>query len=283
MNNFRAAAPDDLNVSVLLDQEKAYNRVNPTYLRIVLHQFGFPASLVESVSSLFFGTHISLSINGWLGAPIQQQRGHRQGNPLSPLLFNLAFEPFLRTILACSELRGMAMSTDGRPRIAERMEVASSQIPRATSDDFLRAPVLPPRVKLLSYADDLEVFLADPREWPVLLSLLSLYGQASNAKVNLDKTVLVSLSGRSHDEWKQLAAVTNIEWYDESSTGSVRFLGYPLYHTKGQLGHFLDAITVKLQRQCNLLAKRNLSIRGTGLVAQKGLHAKIRRLESWLI
>ncbi|GAN01832.1 conserved hypothetical protein [Mucor ambiguus] len=34
MTNLRAAAPDDPNVSVLLDQEKAYDRVNPTYLRM---------------------------------------------------------------------------------------------------------------------------------------------------------------------------------------------------------------------------------------------------------
>ncbi|KAK4518752.1 uncharacterized protein ATC70_008974 [Mucor velutinosus] len=278
MTNLRAAAPDDPNVSVLLDQEKAYDRVNPTYLRMVLHQFGFPASLVESVSSLFFGTHISLSINGWLGAPIQQQRGLRQGDPLSPLLFNLAFEPFLRTILACSELRGVAMSTNTRSPLAGRTSNASSQIPPHGNHDLLRAPESPPRIKLLSYADDLEVFLTSTAEWPVLLSLLSLYGKASNAKVNLNKTILVSLSGKRHESWTHLAETSNIEWYDESSIGSVRYLGYPLYHTKEQLAHFLDSVTVNLQRQCNLLKKRQLSIRGKGLVANSLLLSRMWHL-----
>ena len=54
--------------------------------------------------------------------------------------------------------------------------------------------VRPPAVKILAYGDDLEVFLSSPGEWPVLLSLLENYDQASNAKVDLSKTVLVSLT-----------------------------------------------------------------------------------------
>ncbi|KAK4509867.1 uncharacterized protein ATC70_007171 [Mucor velutinosus] len=275
MNNLRAAAPNDPNVAVLLDQEKAYDRVNPTYLTMVLHQFGFPASLVDSISGLFFDTRISLSINGWLGAPIEQRRGLRQGDPLSPLLFNLAFEPFLRTILACADLRGVAMSTDKRSTLARQISVASAPIEPQTDHVLLRAPTSPPRVKMLSYADDLEVFLTSPAEWPVLLSLLSLYGKASNAKVNLEKTVLVSLTGKPHDDWKHLADPSNVVWHDESSTGSVRYLGYPLYHTDVQLAHFLDTITVKVQRQYNSLTKRQLSIRDKGLVANSLLLSRL--------
>ncbi|KAG1062166.1 hypothetical protein G6F42_027486 [Rhizopus arrhizus] len=216
---------------------------------MVLQQFGFPASLVASISHLFFSTRISVSINGWLGSPFTQGRGLRQGDPLSPLLFNLAFEPLLRTILACSQLQGVAMSSHNRPPLAKQIERVSSQIPLSLRHDFLRNSTDPPKVKLLSYADDLEIFLSSPEEWPVLLSLLSLYGKASNAKVNLSKTVLVSLSGQRHEAWSSLAEQSSIEWYDESSTGSVRYLGYPLYHTQAQLDHFLDAIKIKIQ-QC---------------------------------
>ncbi|KAG2209688.1 hypothetical protein INT47_001834, partial [Mucor saturninus] len=63
----------------------------------------------------------------------------------------------------------------------------------------------PSPVKLVSYADDLEVFLTGPGEWPVLKSLLDCYGRASNAKVNLSKTVLVSLSGVGHAAWVDIA------------------------------------------------------------------------------
>ena len=77
-----------------------HHSVHPEYLRRVLLHFGFPSTLVTSLSKLFFGTRIHVSINGWLGSAFTQGRGLRQGDPLSPLLFNLAFEPMLRSISA---------------------------------------------------------------------------------------------------------------------------------------------------------------------------------------
>lgn len=164
MVNLRYAAPLDRNVAVLLDQEKAYDRVNTTYLAMVLHQFGFPVSLVASISNLFFSTRIFVSINGWSGSSFTQSRGLRQGDSLSPLLFNLAFEPLLRTFLACSQLQGVALSPNNRSPLAKQIGRVSSQIPLYLSHDFLRTSTDPPNVKLLSYADVFEIFLSSPEE-----------------------------------------------------------------------------------------------------------------------
>lgn len=84
--------------------------MHPTYLEKVLLRFGFPSSLVSCLCSLFFDTEISISINGWLGAPFMQQRGPRESDPLSPLVFNLAFEPFLRSILACPGITDLSLA-----------------------------------------------------------------------------------------------------------------------------------------------------------------------------
>jgi hypothetical protein len=294
MANLRSSAPDLPQVAVLLDQEKAYDRVHPEYLRRVLLRFGFPSGLVGCLSSLFFGTQISVSINGWLGAAIPQLRGLRQGDPLSPLLFNLAFEPLLRSLLACSGLSGVSLAPVVVPRSWKpKIRTVRIDLDDDTGNyplDFVSGLPPPAPIKILSYADDLEVFLSSPGEWLVLLSLLEVYGRASNAKVNLNKTVVVSLSGVAHQSWIDIASAAGVEWHDSTSIGSVRYLGYPLYHTDVQLLHFLDAIKVKLERHANMLRQRHLSIRGTGLVANSLLLSKVYHLlrvvpvpDKWLL
>ncbi|KAG2193794.1 hypothetical protein INT47_009936 [Mucor saturninus] len=278
MANAPDVAPSIPQVAVLLDQEKAYDRGHPDYLRKVLLRFGFPLTLVDCLGTLFFGTEISISINGWLGIPIAQSRGLRQGNPLSPLLYNLAFEPLLRSILACSGLSGVSLG-GGAVSSAVCPLVPSVWIdtPHSSDRDFIiQSVVTPPSpVKLLSYADDLEVFLTGPGEWPVLKSLLDCYCRASNAKVNLGKTVLVSLSGVAHAAWVDIAHSEGVEWHDSSYVGAVRYLGFPLYHTSTQLDTFLDDLRLKILRYSNILSQGNLSLRGSGLVANSLLLSRL--------
>ncbi|CEP09734.1 hypothetical protein [Parasitella parasitica] len=62
------------------------------------------------------------------------------------------------------------------------------------------------------------------------------------------------------------------------SSSAVRYLGYALYHTESRLSDFLDGLLVKVQRHCNLLKQRNLSIRGAGLAANSLLLFKVYHL-----
>ena len=278
MRNACSQPTSSPSVAVFLDQEKAYDRVHPEYLRRVLLHFGFPSSLITSLCKLFFSTQIHISINGWLGVPFQQGRGLRQGDPLSPLLFNLAFEPLLRTILA-SSLSGVSLSplplrSIYRPNptmVKEKDQYGAEQLDYISAS-FTRSP---PPLKMLSYADDLEVFLTSPNEWPILLDILDQYRQASNAKVNLSKTIVMSMSGVPHEEWTSLASEYGAQWHDRHSSTAVRYLGYPLYHNDAQLFNFLDNIKSKIARHAQLLKARHLSIRGASTVANSLLLSRL--------
>jgi hypothetical protein len=177
--------------------------------------------IVEVIIHLFYETQISLSINGWLGVPFLQQRGLRQGDPLSPLLFNLAFEPLLRYILASDTIPGITLPYVSHP---------STQLPLPDNPSIGNAYSSQP-LKILVYADDLVVFLSSPAEWKALIAIMDLYGRASNAKINIEKTIVISLSGATHRVWKHLlnSVSEQIQWHDAQCQTAVRYLGYPLY------------------------------------------------------
>ena len=86
-------------IGLLCDQEKAYDRIHPDYLRAVLVQFGFPEQFVLAITSLFYGTSMQVNVNGHLTLPAPLGRGLRQGDPISPILFNLALERLIRAII----------------------------------------------------------------------------------------------------------------------------------------------------------------------------------------
>jgi hypothetical protein len=122
-------------IGLLLDQEKAYDRVHPKYLEQVLLRFGFPSVLVNSLLGLLFSTSLRLNVNGFLFDSVPQLRELRQRDPISPVLFNLTFKPFLRGILDYPSFTGSSLPSSPRYSLVN------------TSDS-------PEDVKLLAYADD---------------------------------------------------------------------------------------------------------------------------------
>ncbi|KAI8327653.1 hypothetical protein BC941DRAFT_330164, partial [Chlamydoabsidia padenii] len=62
----------------------------------------------------------------------------------------------------------------------------------------------------LAYADDLVLFINDIAEWETAKNLLQLYGQASNARINLSKTIMISMTGRHHQQWTDITMTSGI-------------------------------------------------------------------------
>ncbi|KAG2232849.1 hypothetical protein INT48_006301 [Thamnidium elegans] len=135
---------------------------------------------------------------------VNQQRGLRQGDPLSPILFNLALEPLLLAILQDESFIGFSYENkDGTHN-----------------------------VKALAYADDICTILHSLEDYNKLQQHLQAYVSVSNAKFNQDKTEAFSLSGYSDEEWKQNLMTNSINIYHTNrDTEPFRYLGYYMIYT----------------------------------------------------
>lgn len=77
---------------LLLDFEKAYDRVNWTFLRQTMTRMGFHPTWINQVMSLNENTAASVVVNGEQSKTFPLQRSVRQGCPLAPYLFLLTVD-----------------------------------------------------------------------------------------------------------------------------------------------------------------------------------------------
>ncbi|CEP08443.1 hypothetical protein, partial, partial [Parasitella parasitica] len=118
-------------VGIAIDSAKAYDYVNEEYTCSVLDRFGFLAAFTNCIRSLFFDTQIVINMNGFLTTPVHQRRGLRQGDAISPILFNFAPEPLILSILHDSSIQDAASNSrvDFHKSVAFPMEGKSSLVP----------------------------------------------------------------------------------------------------------------------------------------------------------
>ena len=82
-----------------LDYEKAYDRIDRSFLIKVLESRGFSPRWVSLVKTLLDNGSVGVRINDTNSEYFIAGRGVRQGDPISPLLFNLTAEVFTKMLM----------------------------------------------------------------------------------------------------------------------------------------------------------------------------------------
>jgi len=85
---------------LLLDSEKAYDRVSHEWLQTCLIKSGFLVSLTTLILNILHSTSGQIITNNCLSFCFKIQSRVRQGDPLAPILFILLIEPLLRDLEA---------------------------------------------------------------------------------------------------------------------------------------------------------------------------------------
>ncbi|KAG1472192.1 hypothetical protein G6F56_001689 [Rhizopus delemar] len=244
------ASSSDKSLALLLDQEKAYDRVNLDYLEKVLKTWGFPDSIVHSVIMMLRNNRITINVNGFLSNDVFKRRGLKQGDPVLPVLYSLSLEPFLLAVLQYFNYLGYTMKL--------KEELITLDIPNTSVN-----------VKVLCYADDTLVFLQNLNDLNQLKIHLHTYCAASNTRINFNKVESILLSGRNHTHYgRSMLTDMNIpEIHLPTNYDPIVYLGFPLIQSSLQRKTYNTKLIAKIQQQMSLHSTRSLSRLGRATIA----------------
>lgn len=85
---------------LFVDFKAAYDSINRDKLWEVMDSFGIPAKLTRLIKSCTYNSKSKISFGGELSGEFQITTGLRQGDALSPALFNIALESVMRTVIS---------------------------------------------------------------------------------------------------------------------------------------------------------------------------------------
>jgi len=180
-----------------LDISKAFDSVAWTFLLEILSHLGFGPSWCTLIANLLKSASTQIILNGEPGDYIYHQRGLRQGDPLSPMLFILV------------------------------MDVLNSLFSQANREGLLR-PLHSTGQRLSLYADDVALFIR-PEEADLQLtkSLLQIFGEASGLHTNLHKSSVIPIQCDNN-----IAEVVNDTLQCTTAAFPSTYLGLPISDRK---------------------------------------------------
>lgn len=146
-----------------MDMEKAFDRVAWDYMLATCCHVGLGPHMMTWIAAFYQNPSARLKINGTLSNKVTISNGTRQGSPLSPLLFILSLEPFIRGVNKNQSITGF--------EVANRI------------------------YKTAAYADELLFFLTKPHATITnLIKEFAHFGYISNLKINYNKSEAMNVT-----------------------------------------------------------------------------------------
>lgn len=184
-----------------IDFEKAYDKVKWPFLLQTLRMKGFSAKWISWIHTFISGGSVAVNVNDDIGHFFQTKKGLRQGDPLSPLLFNIVAD-MLAVLL----------------RRAEEHEQIGGIVPHLIEGGL----------SILQYADDTILFLEHDLDKARNMKLiLAAFEQVSGLKINFHKSELFCF-GEARDASDQYAEIFGCK----QGQLPMCYLGIPIHYKK---------------------------------------------------
>ena len=189
-----AKADNQNSAMILLDFEKAYDRIEWHFVIAMLKQFGFLDYFCQWVNILFKDSNTCIEINGEISESIPLGRSIRQGCPLAPALY----------VIAADAMNYILKSTEFGPPI--------KGISLPNNDELL----------VDQFADDTALFVnMEEENFDRVVSRIELFCKASGAKIAPHKSVILGWDN-TPPTWLEGKG-----WQWSGPSTIVRYLGIP--------------------------------------------------------
>ena len=223
-----------------LDQRKAFDNVDHTYLFNTMKSMGFGDFFISCIKLLYNDAEGLIKVCGSLTAPFPIEKGIRQGCPLSGLLYSIAIEPFLHLL-------------------RQRLDNYNFPLPNNTGA----------YVSVSAYADDISIFVTADEAFDIIQDVYSTFSKSSAACLNYVKS-----QGLWVGSWtRRIDKPLGFKWNNEG----LLFLGVHLGVSNNYVNHnwtkCKEELSKTLSRWSTL--SRNLSFKGKILVANQLAASKI--------
>ena len=158
---------------ILLDFEKAYDRVDWMFLEGTLQRFGFSENWIKGMAALYRMAHSRVMLAGEYGPRFRIERSVRQGCPLAPFLFLF---------------------------VAEAMHVFLTS--QEAGLQGIRLPITLHELVDVEFADDTALYMHGSLQNLKRLELgLQTFCKASGAKINWNKSMALWISKGPPPQW----------------------------------------------------------------------------------
>jgi exonuclease III len=218
-------------MAIKIDLEKAYDRLEWSFIRLTLQFFKFPSDWIDLIMSCVSSTSLSVLVNGERLTEFAPSRGIRQGDPLSPYLFIMCME-YLAWLIQVEVESGNWIGVK----------------PTRTGPAFTH----------LFFADDLVLFAkATSKSCQAINRALGRFCEISGQKVNLAKSNIF-LPSRSNIS---RAPLLERELGFKISRSFGKYLGVPII-TDGRNKQVYDFLVEKVRTKLAGWKARTLSMAG---------------------
>jgi hypothetical protein len=182
-----------------IDFEKAYDKVKWPFLQQVLRMKGFNEIWCNRIKQYVQGGSVGIRVNDDIGHNFQTRKGLRQGDPLSPILFNI---------------------------VADMLAILIARAKEAGQIGGLLSHLVDGGISILQYADDTILFMEHDIAKALNMKLiLCIFEQLSGLKINFHKSEIFCF-GRAKDIEQQYMQIFGCE----AGALPFRYHGIPIHH-----------------------------------------------------